>query len=73
MSDKLEQLKDQIRQQLNLCDSTDTPTVCSMKSSESGYSNLEKLILQKVLYGDSISIADAIVDIENEFDRNAAE
>lgn len=69
----LNDLKDQIRQQLNLCDTTETPTVCSMKATTEGYDKLEALVIQKVMYGSNPSIADAIVEIENEFDPNSAE
>lgn len=69
----LNDLKDQIRQQLNLCDTTETPTVCGMKETREGYKKLENLITLKVMYGPNPSIADAIVEIENEFDPNSAE
>jgi hypothetical protein len=69
----LEQIREQIRQQLNLCDEFDTPQVCAMKETSEGYQEVEKLILQKVMYGSDISIADAIVEIENEYNPNALE
>jgi hypothetical protein len=65
--DKLTELKKQIEQQLDLCDSTDTPAVCAMKETNKGKNDLVNLIVKKVLYSDNPSIADAIVDIENEF------
>lgn len=73
MSEKLQKLTQQIKKQLDLCESTDTPEVCAMKDTPEGYAKIEKLIIQKVLYGDNISIADAIVEIENEYNPNALE
>lgn len=69
----LDKLKDQVKQQLDLCDSADTPTVCAMKQTAEGAAELETLIIKKVMYGDNPSIADAIVEIENEFNPNHAE
>lgn len=69
--EKLNQLKEQIRQELDLCDTTDTPTVCKMKQTEEGYAMIEKLVIDKVLYGTGMTISDAIVEIENEYDINS--
>lgn len=73
MNTKLDKLKEQIRQQLDLCDSADTPAVCAMKETAKGYEDIEKLVIQKVLYGPNPSIADAIVEIENEYNINSVE
>jgi hypothetical protein len=73
MNESLKKLKDQIRQQLDLCDSADTPAVCQMKESPQGYADIEKMVIQKVLYGTNPSVADAIVEIENEYNINSVE
>ena len=70
---KLDKIKEQIRQQLDLCDAVDTPTICQMKTEADGYAALEKLIIDKVLYSDNLSIADAIVDIENTYNINSSD
>lgn len=71
MENKLDQLKNQIKQQLDLCDSSETPTVCRQKQTHKGYQEIEAMIIQAVLYGDNPSIADAIVQIENQYDINS--
>lgn len=67
----LDKLKQQIKTQLDLCDPAETPTVCAMKEDDKGYKEIEQLILQKVLYGEDISIANAIVEVENEYNANS--
>jgi len=69
----LDKLKQQIKKQLELCDRADTPTICAMKQDEPGYTEVENLIIQKVMYGPNTSIADAIVEIENEYNPNHSE
>ncbi len=68
----LDQLKKQVKEQLDLCDGSETPTICQIKQTPAGYADLEKLIIDKVLYGNDISIAAAIVEIENEYNINSA-
>lgn len=70
---KLDQLKDQIKQQLDLCDSTETPTICAIKDTAHGYADIEKMVIEKVLYGPDPSIANAIVEIENTYNINSAD
>lgn len=66
-------LKAQIKKQLDLCDKADTPTVCGMKQDDAGYTEVENLIIKKVMYGTDPSIANAIVEIENEYNPNHSE
>lgn len=69
---KLDELKKSIKQQLDLCDAVDTPTICAIKQTAEGFADLEKMIIEKVLYSDDTSIANAIVDIENTYNINSA-
>jgi len=68
---KLDELKNQIKQQLDLCDSTETPTICAIKETPNGYADIEKMVIEKVLYGPDPSIANAIVEIENTYNINS--
>jgi hypothetical protein len=70
---KLDQLKNQIKQQLDLCDSTETPTICAIKNTPDGYADIEKMVIDKVLYGPDPSIANAIVEIENTYNINSTD
>lgn len=69
----LQALKEQIREQLDLCDPSETPQICAVLSTEKGFDDIEKMIIEKVLYGNDISIANAIVEIENSYNINSAE
>lgn len=69
--DALSGLRNQIKIQLQLCDDEETPTVCAMKETTEGYDEIERLIIQKVLYGEDSSISNAIVEIENEYNPNS--
>lgn len=73
MSNKLQTLREQIKKQLDLCDKTDTPAVCAMKETPKGEDEIIELVLQKVLYGTDISIANAIVEIENTYNINSVD
>ena len=56
----------QIERELDFCNPTDTPMVCSMISTEQGRQKIVDLILEYV--GNSgQTIAQAIVSIDNEF------
>ncbi len=70
---KLDDLKEQIKRHLELCDKTETPTVCAMIDTEIGFSEIQNLIVSKVLYGQNISISDAIVEIEDEYNINTTD
>lgn len=67
----LEQLKDMIKSELDECDPSITPYVCSRNTPEN-YKNLEKSILDRVLKADGeTSVSQAIDDIEREFNPNS--
>jgi hypothetical protein len=70
MSTKLQELKDQINVELDLCTPEETPTVCSAISTESGRKKVINMIVEKVFYS-NMSISQAIVDIEDTYNPNA--
>lgn len=65
----LDKLNDQIREELELCNADNTPTICRAISSSQGYVLVQDLIVKKVIAGSTIG--DAIVAIDNEFDLNS--
>lgn len=66
----LKDFKDNIRLELDQCNSLDTPHVCANISSEEGYRKTEKLIMEKVMTS-RLTIGEAIVQIENELNPDA--
>lgn len=68
---KLDELKVQIREQLEMCNAGETPFLCNACSTTEGKKMVAQMILKKVLYSTDNSIANAIVDAENEFNPNA--
>jgi|GEM_PF-5855834 len=66
-NDKIKELKQLIKAELDFCDENSTPWVCKMKSTD--YQKVEKLIIERVSNG-GYSINDAIVDIEREYNLN---
>jgi len=67
----LEELRDDIRAQLDLCDVEDTPMVCEMKDTPTGYQLIEEAIVNKSVI-EGLSISDAIRSIEQEYNPNLA-
>ncbi len=68
-SEIIEELKEMIKLELDVCDPEVTPYVCSVNTPEN-YKNLEKSILDRVLNSEDTTIAGAIEDIEREFNPN---
>lgn len=66
-SQKLTELKELIKVELDLCDRYSTPTVCKMRNES--YAQLEKLIIEKVVV-EKRTISSAIIAIEYEFNIN---
>ena len=65
----LNQLKNNIRLELDMCDSNSTPYVCSQKSTKEGYYKIEKMIVDFVC-GNAYSINEAISTIEKLYNPN---
>lgn len=61
---------EQINAALDLCDATETPTICSMLSTEESRESIVRLVAKTVL-NRKMDIQEAIVQIENEFDPNS--
>lgn len=71
MSDnKFSQLQEQIDKELSICEPSETPVVCAAMSNENGREAMQKLVMEKVMTG-KLSIRDAIISIDNEFDVNS--
>lgn len=68
---QLERLRQSINSQLELCDSVDTPTICSMLADNdpSAKEKLVDLIIKKIV-NQKMDIPQAIVAIETEFNPN---
>lgn len=67
--DKLAELRRLIKIELEMCDSSNVPTVCQMKNTPEGYKKIEQLIINSVMKtGDSIG--EAILRIEKEYNPN---
>jgi len=65
----LKELKENIAVQLDLCEPTSTPTVCSMKATPEGYKKLEDMMIELIADGGK-TISQAIIDVERAFNPN---
>jgi len=61
---KINELKEHIKAELNMCDAESTPWVCKMKDTD--YKKVEKLVIDRVA-NEGISINSAIIEIEREY------
>jgi len=66
----LKNLRQRISTHLDLCDSVDTPTVCSMIADAEGKEKIIDLVVKKVIQ-QKLDIPEAIIAIDNEFDPNS--
>ncbi len=66
---KIDELKIQIRKELDTCLASDTPTVCATKSDKKGYEQIEQRIIEYVT-GNKMTIGDAIITLEREMNPN---
>jgi hypothetical protein len=69
MSEKLKELKQLIHSHLESCDKILTPTICEMKDSKEGKSELEEKVLKRILER-GITVGQAINEIEREYNSN---
>ena len=69
MNEKLKELKQLIHSHLQQCDKILTPTICEMKDTPSGKSELEEMILSRILER-GITVGQAINEIEKEYNPN---
>ena len=65
-----EKLVRAIKEELNLCDSFETPIICQMLNDAGAKEKLISLIIKKVLK-QKIEISEAIKQIDGEFNPNA--
>lgn len=65
----LDDLKEQIRQELDLCQSAETPYLCANLGTPAGRALLEKQVLHRVLQG-MMTISSAIISLEQELNPN---
>ena len=72
MENLLDQLNEQINALLDLCTATQTPTVCGLASTEEGRQKVFELIQKKVIR-ERLSIGEAIVSIEREYNINSSD
>jgi hypothetical protein len=70
MEDLLEKFNTQIDAMLDDCSTKYTPTVCSLISTTEGREKVFELIQKKVIQ-EKITIGQAIVSIEQEFNPNS--
>lgn len=70
MEDLLEKFNERINAMLDSCSSQFTPTICNFISTEEGREKVFELIQKKVIQ-EKISIGQAIVSIEQEFNPNS--
>jgi uncharacterized protein YtpQ (UPF0354 family) len=70
--DILTDFKNNIKEELELCDPIQTPYVCANTQTEAGYAVLERLLMAKVL-NEKITIGEAIVAIEQELNPYGAD
>ena len=66
----IDQLKQQINTHLDLCDASETPTICQMLNDAEGREKLVNLVVEKVVQA-KMEIPEAIVSIENEYNINS--
>lgn len=65
----LDELKEQIRQELDLCRQVETPYVCANLGTVHGRALIEKQVLTRVLDA-KVSISEAITGLEQELNPN---
>lgn len=65
----LKELKENIAIQLDLCEPTPTPTICSMKATPEGYKKLEDMMIELIADGGN-TISQAIIQVERAFNPN---
>lgn len=66
------QLEEKIIEQLDLCNTEETPTVCMLTSSQKGKDKVVELIKRKIIQ-QKITIRQSILDIELEFNINSTD
>lgn len=69
MNALLDQLKDSINQQLDLCDSAEIPIICAQLQTEETREKLVEAVVKKVVE-EKMDIPQAIIAINNELDPN---
>jgi hypothetical protein len=73
MSDNLiSRLEEKIYEQLDLCNTEETPTVCRLISTIEGKEKVVTLIKKKIIQ-QKLTIGQSIVDIELEFNINSTD
>ena len=70
MENLLEQFNTQINAMLDNCSTQFTPTVCNLISTSEGREKVFELI-QKIVIQQKLTIGEAIVSIEQEFNPNS--
>ena len=71
-SELIEELKPLIKAELEFCNEIDTPTVCRLTAQPGGYEKVEDMLIKRIAIG-GLSVADAILSVENEFNINRQE
>jgi hypothetical protein len=61
----IEELKNNIRQELELCDPLGTPYICANIENKASYERIEQLIIKKVITA-HVTIGEAIIAIETD-------
>lgn len=72
MENILEKFNEQINALLDECHETQTPTVCSLISTNEGREKIVKLIQEKVIR-ERLTIGEAIVSLEMEWNVNSSD
>lgn len=67
-----EKIKDLIKQELSFCECENVPFVCANKSTPEGETKMVQLVFDYVLRK-NVSISDAIVEVETEFNPNISD
>lgn len=70
MAELLDQFNEKIDLFLAECSAENTPTVCNLISTASGKQKVRELI-QKIVIKKKVTIAQAVVEIEMEFNPNS--
>ena len=68
--EQLDSLRENIKIELDLCISADTPYVCLNIKTPEGYQKIEDLIIQKILT-EQITIGQAIIAVETDLNPNS--
>lgn len=63
----LQEFRNNVKKELDLCDAIDTPLVCSNVKTPQGYLLIRDMVIERVL-AQKITISEAIVQIETELD-----